>query len=156
AQMSTARRGADDETLYAAWAIGQKDVWFGGTRGSAGLLVHFDGAHFVARDFGTSAVPVSLWGAAPNDVWVVVAGASGTTDILHWEGAAWSPPFPVIGLGLPLRVRDIYGQDATRVFAVGDDGVIVRLGTAPDGTRAFVREATVSSTNPFDPSLHYF
>ncbi len=154
AQMTTARQGASDESLYAAWAIGPKDVWIGGTRASGGVFLHYDGSSFAATELG--AVPVSVWGAAPNDVWAVVARQDGATDIVHWDGTAWSTPVPLLGVSGAVRLRDIYGLDASRVFAVGDDGVVLRLSTSSTGVRAFSRETSVTGAGPFDPSLHYF
>jgi hypothetical protein len=153
-QVSTVRNGVDDETLYAVWACGPRDVWFGGTRGSAGLVLHYDGTTFTPSDLG--GVPVSLWGAAANDVWAIVAGPSGATDIVHWDGAAWSAPLPMVGVSGPLRLRDIYGRAASDVFAVGDEGVVLRLGTSPAGGPAFTREASDDPSHPFDGGRHYF
>jgi hypothetical protein len=155
AQMSTVRHGSDDETLYAVWASGPRDVWIGGTRGSAGLLLHYDGTTFAPSDLG-GALPVSLWGAAANDVWGIVAGPSGATDIIHWDGRSWSAPTPLVGVSGPVRLRDIYGRDASTVFAVGDDGVVLRLRTSPAGGPAFTREASDATSHPFDAGLHYF
>jgi hypothetical protein len=154
AQMTSVRHGTSDETLYAVWASAPNDVWFGGTRGNDGILLHYDGAAFAPIDFG-GGVPVSIWGAAPNDVWAVVE-ASGDARIVHWNGTAWSGPTRMVGLSGPVRVRDIWGIDASHVFAVGDEGLVLRLGTDADGTPAFTRETSAASANPFDPGLHYF
>lgn len=153
-QMTTARKGTEDESLYAAWALGPKDVWFGGTRGAAGLLLHYDGSTFTETLPG--AVPVSLWGASTNDVWAIVSRTNNATDLVHWDGTAWSAPVPLVGVEGWARLRDVYGLDATRVFAVGDDGVVLRLATSPDGTRVFSRETSDAVVNPFAPSRHYF
>lgn len=86
-----------------------------------------------AHDTGTDVALFDVWGAAPDDVYVV--GDAGT--ILHYAQGAWSSQ----DSGTQARLRSVWGSGPGDVFAVGDDGTILRndgsgWAAQPSGTTA--------------------
>jgi hypothetical protein len=66
--------------ISALWAFAPDDVWAGGQ-----VILHFDGTAFTKVPTPTPVYVADFWGLAPNDLYAV----SGT-NLLHWDGAAWS------------------------------------------------------------------
>lgn len=66
-----------------------------------------------------------VWGAAPDDVWMV-GGTDVQAEIYHFDGASWSP---VTAPSVPLLAW-VYGFSSTDVYSVGVDGAAVHW----DGT----------------------
>jgi hypothetical protein len=114
-----------------AWGFGfgANDVYAVGIDGAA---VHYDGSTWSVLDSGTDQDLWGVWGAAPNDMWVVGGDwGEGEPLILHWDGSA----FTQVPLDPEENPRDatalfkVFGVDG-KTFAVGETGTIVEW----DGT----------------------
>jgi hypothetical protein len=66
--------------VTALWAFAPNDVWAG-----SNMILHFDGSAFTPVTTPAIGFVTDFWGFAPDDLYAV----SGT-DLLHWDGAAWS------------------------------------------------------------------
>jgi len=136
-----------NRSLRAIWGAAANDVWIVGDRGA---VLHWDGATLGPPAHGASGDLHAVWGAGGN-VWAAgagvacLAGAScvespepgllldlhGTSasdvwavgvDVRHFDGAAWTRmERPTEG-----AVRAVYAAAPGDVFAIGDDGAIVR------------------------------
>ena len=79
-------------TLFGIWGTAANDLWaVGGDDESRGVLWHFDGTTWTARDLSVvvpDGVPTlyKIWGRSAADIYAV--GEVGT--ILHYDGAQWS------------------------------------------------------------------
>jgi hypothetical protein len=93
------------QTLTAAWAASERDVW---AVGVAGTILHFDGSRWSCVPSGTLQDLRTVWGSGPDDVWAAGTGRGpGTPEILRWDGRAWA------------RVAYATGQN---VLAIGGTG----------------------------------
>ena len=103
------------ETLVGVWGSSPTDIWVVGT---AGLILHFDGASFRKVESTTTAALLEVWGLSANDVFA--SGDQGT--ILHWDGKLWSQQ------GTPVTddLWGIWGANSASVFVVGNNGTILR------------------------------
>jgi hypothetical protein len=73
--------------------------------------------------FDTSAAGAlsGVWGAAPDDVWIV-GGRPGAGELYHYDGAAWTRVAPPAGSDLLVWA---YGFGPRDVFAVGVGGTAI-------------------------------
>ena len=116
-----------DVTLFGIYSLGEDDTWAvgGDPAQKSGVILHHDGVQFVevpAPDDVVDATWFKVWGAAPNDMWIV--GLGGTT--LHWDGTAFTAiPTPA---KRPLLTVHGVGDDVVAVGGFGT-GFIVH----PDG-----------------------
>jgi hypothetical protein len=118
-------------TLNSVWGSSSDAVY---AVGDAGWLASWNGTSWEVGkpvSFANTRNLYSVWGAAPNDVWIVGQfcadletdpGCGGAT-LLHWNGVSWSAPpsDPVPPL------YGAWGSGSGDVWAVGDD---VRVGRA--------------------------
>ncbi len=108
------------------WGFGAGDVW----ATAAGTLAHWDGAAWLDTSPDPSsnfiAAALSVWGAAPDDVWAV--GDLGTID--HWDGARWTQVLTGTFPYYPALAK-VHGSSADDVWASGvstdgeDRGVVL-------------------------------
>ena len=118
-------------TLRGIWGSSTSDVY---VVGSAGTILHYDGAQWTAVSSGTDQSLLDVWGTSGQDVYAV--GAGGT--ILHWDGAGWT--------ALPSRttrsLHGVWGSSPIDVYVVGDSGTVLHYdglawkaapGLEPDG-----------------------
>jgi hypothetical protein len=112
--------------LFGIWGTSDTDIWTvgGDVNGNLdGVILHYDGTAWTQS--ATAPPPVGyeahqqafkVWGAAPDDVWVV-----GTFALLmHWDGTAWETlPDPVYETS---TLTTIHGSSASWVVAVGGPG----------------------------------
>ena len=81
-------------SVVSLWGSGPSDVWFFG-----GTTARWNGTMFAAVP-GIGATTTGS-GTGPSDVWAVSPAAVGTSDLVHWNGSAWTPfhvPFAVVGI----------------------------------------------------------
>jgi len=79
--------------------------------------------------------PLDAWGSSASDIWAVGSDASGTAQILHYNGTSWSSvesPTPFLLIG-------VWGSSASDVWAVSYGGTIIHYNgtswsTVPSGT----------------------
>ncbi len=107
--------------LMNVWASGPSDVWAVGGSPGAGVVQHFDGTSWQARDLGR-VTPLLDWtfGFAADQVWVV--GQGGT--LLRWDGAAFTPE----DSGTTEDLWGLWGSAPDDLWAVGGSGVAPSLG----------------------------
>src|SRR6185369_7882044 len=68
------------------------DIWAVGAYGTA---LHFDGQSWSGLTGGSRYDFTGVWGAAPDDVWMV-----GITSVYHWDGAQLAPiPSASVAIG---------------------------------------------------------
>lgn len=113
-------------TLFGVYSFGERDTWaVGGDAGTqAGVILHHDGTSFTEVAVPPEADGVTffkVWGAAPNDLWIV--GLGGTA--LHWDGQALEPV--AVPNGRP--VFTVHGAQGVGTFVVGGfaSGLVARL-----------------------------
>lgn len=109
------------ETLHAAWAAAEDDVWMVGEHG---VLLHYDGTNFRNVDAGTQAALLAVHGSAADDVWAVGSGGV----VLHYDGANWNSTdvSSLIDASAGSMTGALYGVFAAAhdsVWAVGFSGV---------------------------------
>jgi hypothetical protein len=98
------------------WANRPDDVWWVGGQfqddgpGTA-TLAHFDGCTWTVTPRPDLPLLATVWGAAPNDVWM---GGNGG-NAYHWNGTTLTA-FPVPGSG---SIVSISGTSSTDVWAAG-------------------------------------
>lgn len=116
--------------LVWAYGFGPDDVYAVGVRGA---VVHWDGTAWTQMDAGTTRDLWGVWGAAPDDLWIVGGEVSGTWPItLHWDGSAFTEVTLSTEQNLHggVALFKVWGIDG-RIWAVGDLGLIVEW----DGTQ---------------------
>ncbi len=86
--------------------------------GNEGRILHYDGFDWTSMDSGTSADLSAVWGLSARDVFAV--GADGV--VLHFDGDTWNS----IDSGTDVTLHGVVGNGIV-VFAVGDEGTILRL-----------------------------
>jgi hypothetical protein len=125
------------EASTAIWGSSASDVWQGGAfRRSGGELAHFDGVTWSSQGLDPAPpepVPLAIWGSSRSDVWAVVSSdSSSLTDLLHWDGAAWSNWTAQHNASIPnmVFVAGLGGSSSTDAWLVGDNGTLARW----DGT----------------------
>ena len=79
----------------------------------------------------------ALWGASPTNIY-----AANNTGVLHYDGTAWSQVQAVHWRGM----YDVYGTSASNVWAVGENGMILRF----DGTTWSAWRFDGTSVTPYD------
>lgn len=108
------------------WAFGfGEDEMF--VVGNAGTILHFSGGAWTSEVVPTEENLWGVWGAAPDDVWVV--GGSGRTEsvatLLHYDGSEWT----LVELEIERSSRaffKVWGSGANDVVVVGQNGVLLR------------------------------
>ena len=69
--------------LAALWAFSPLDIWAVGAYTTA---LHFDGQSWTGQTGSSRTAFTGVWGAAPDDVWMV-----SNTSVYHWDGAHLAP-----------------------------------------------------------------
>ncbi len=102
------------QTLTAAWAASERDVW---AVGVAGTILHFDGDRWTCVPSGTTQDLRTVWGSGPDDVWAAGTGRGvGTTEILRWDGRRWTR----VAYAAGQNVLSIGGTSRTDVWVFSD------------------------------------
>jgi len=104
-----------------AWLVGG-DQSMGLTPDATGVYAHFDGCAWTVTPRPDLPILTAVWGAAPNDVWIV--GARG--NAYHWDGSALTA-FPLPGAPI---LTGVHGTSGSDVWAVGSVGIFHWNGSA--------------------------
>ena len=112
--------------LTSVWGASSTDAWAVGARGT---MLHWDGSKWNTAVKETTSNLLSVWGSGPNNVFAV--GERNT--VLRWDGQKWSSiPATVVlkdGSGNDVQklvnLNSVWGSDATHVWIVGENGVIL-------------------------------
>ena len=109
-----------DKTLLAMWGFATDDIY---AVGEAATLVHYDGEKWSPmKAYGNEdTVFMDVWGSATDDVYVT-AQIEGVGYLLHYDGASWK----IALAGTAVNLRHVHGTGDNNVFAVGQQGTIVR------------------------------
>src|SRR5581483_348775 len=98
--------------LTGFWAFSSSDIWAVGAKGTA---LHFDGQTWSGLTGPDADEFKGVWGAAPDDVWVIGVGSA-----YHWDGARLSPiPSASVAEG-----NGISGTGPGDIWTVGYGGAI--------------------------------
>ncbi|MEZ4382150.1 MAG: hypothetical protein R3A79_12440 [Nannocystaceae bacterium] len=132
----------EDETIHAAvprlnWVHGIGD--FRVVVGYYGAIVHRVDGVWEPQMSGIAAPLWGVWGARPDDLWVVGGSAAGDAApvLLHYDGDAWAQVDVSALAGSSRALFKVWGRAADDVFAVGAGGLILHY----DGV-AWAREAS--------------
>lgn len=116
------RRCARDKTVTgvsSVWGRAADDVW---AYGSEGTIHHYDGKTWKNTPSGVKTTISSLWASSRDDAWATGTDVStGTSDLLHWDGKAWSKVEGVAGF------TAVWGADAKNVWTVARGGRVLRF-----------------------------
>jgi hypothetical protein len=128
--------------LRKIWGSSATDVWAIGNllvpsneceecqaRGE-GAIRHFDGSSWSTVPSPVASPLGAIWGSSPTDIYLLTASA-GSGTIWHFDGSSWTPT----NTGAS-GLLDIWGNSATDVFAVGQNGTILHGPTATGSARA--------------------
>lgn len=118
----------DVPILVWGFGFGAEDIYGVGEQGA---VLSYDGTTWSELDSGTDIDLFGVWGASPDDVWMVGGEAGfGMPVILRYDGEAFE------NIPLPETDREdaallkVWGTSADNVFAVGERGLILHF----DGT----------------------
>ncbi len=109
-----------EQTLWAMWGFGTDDIF---AVGEAATIVHYDGEKWSPmKAYGNEdTVFRDVWGTAPDDVYVT-AQIEDFGYLLHYDGTSWK----IALAGTSVNLRHVHGSGDHNVFAVGQQGTIVR------------------------------
>jgi hypothetical protein len=107
---------AGDLSLMMVQGTGPTDVWaFGPDATGRAHTLHWDG-HAWSKSAALTFYPVSAWGSAPSDWWLV----DGDGALQHGDGNTWSP----VALDVPdPKLSAVWGSGPNDAWAVGDQFV---------------------------------
>jgi hypothetical protein len=111
---------ATQNPLNGVWLAAGNDLWAVGL----GVALHYDGATWTKVATPLS-VPLGIWGSATDDVWSVggAMGATASPLIARFDGVEWvAAQSPVM-----TTLQAVRGLSSTVVWAVGNNGVVLRL-----------------------------
>jgi hypothetical protein len=104
-----------DRVALAVWGSGEDDVFVVGgglgNQGAGALVLHWDGSAWTELPTGRSETLWWVWGASPDDVWMV--GEDGL--ILRWDGAG----FTVVPSPVDATLFGVWGASPDDVWIVG-------------------------------------
>ncbi len=118
------------ENLRGVWGSSETDIF---AVGDNGTILHYDGSTWSSMDSETTAWLLGVWGSSETDVfatggnydvtkgWWDASSWNGGT-ILHYDGNSWSE----IPNEAPSQIFGVWGSSANNVFAVGNEGIILR------------------------------
>lgn len=151
-------------TINTIWGSSANDVWAGGVKLEnffyKGVLLHRvnQGSWVEEKVFSVTELSVvSIWGSDANNVYVVAgyAPAAGVEDVKIFKknGASWDS-MPLPSHTPPLKVKKLWGRNATDVYAAG--GTQACVGSVCDWNGALLWHwngsswTDVSASIPFD------
>lgn len=113
-------------SYLAVWLSGPGEGW---AIGEHGLRAHLTGGTWVGMA-ASGAARCGIWGSGPSDIWTVgerkTLGRGLSMEIDHYDGTAWNGVADALDPRQSLPpLRAVWGSDATHVWAVGDEGIIV-------------------------------
>ncbi|MDP1825852.1 MAG: hypothetical protein Q8L48_21495 [Archangium sp.] len=92
------------------WSAGATDGW---AVGNGGLALRWNGREWRKATVPTNADLLSVWGSAPDSVWIVSDG-----EILRWDGTSWT------SAASTARLTTVWGTSSTDVWAFGSLGFL--------------------------------
>lgn len=117
----------------AMWGSSGSNVF---TVGTDGVILHYDGGHWIPMASGTDELLCGVWGNSggsvfavgnlnANDVWGSSSSdvfAVGPSGVVHYDGSDWTP------MSAPSAVlHDVWGSSGSDVFSVGEAGTILHF-----------------------------
>jgi photosystem II stability/assembly factor-like uncharacterized protein len=130
--------------LNAVQALTSTNVW---AVGNAGTILHRDGTGWTSIPSGTALDLYSLYMLSATEGWAVGAADANSAAILFWDGSTWTRVFPV-----PMVSRyllDVWMVNSQDGWAVGEKGLILRLGPGPVTTVTTVPVTATSTTTQY-------
>lgn len=109
--------------LFKVWGSGPNDVFI---VGSAGLILHWDGAAWTEMESGTTALLFTVTGRSGSDVWAVGGGAKAV--LLHYDGSAWTEQ--VLPDFSPQIIQGVWTATGRDLYLSGFFGFTARLDSA--------------------------
>ncbi|MCB9727592.1 MAG: hypothetical protein H6746_03795 [Deltaproteobacteria bacterium] len=98
--------------LDAGWNQGDVSI----VVGEDSQIFRDDGTGWALQDVSSTQHLRAVWGASPDDVWVVGLGGI----MLHWDGSAWEVIQTTLG-----SLETLWGRAADDIYAAGHNGTIV-------------------------------
>lgn len=108
--------------------------------GNGGTVLRWDGSDWAENTVPTEQDLWGVWGAAPDDIWVV--GGNGTEEsdrvVLRFDGSDWTEAeIPELARPGVAQFTKVWGSSADQVVIVGQKGAVLRW----DGTE-FTEDGT--------------
>lgn len=104
------------EGFNGIWGTSENNLFIVGT---AGTLLHFDGAEWNQMSSPASKTLTSVWGSSSDNIFAVGADAT----ILHYNGSDWT----VMDSPVSESLNSIWGNTRDHIFAVGSAGSIIEF-----------------------------
>jgi uncharacterized protein YjdB len=118
----SAEASGTTEALASVWGSSPNDIYAVGT---GGTVVHYDGDGWTVDTTGLAggATLTAVWGTSVNDIFVATNQGPGVgSPILHFDGTTWTEQANPTNEAM----LDLWGVAPDTVFAVGDDGFVLR------------------------------
>jgi hypothetical protein len=98
--------------------------------GSYGTILFYNGSSWSAMESGVKTRLEDIWGANGYNVFAVGSarfdGSNRYFTILFYNGTNWQVmSTPTVNVGESGKLYDVWGNSASNVYAVGDDGIIL-------------------------------
>lgn len=114
------------QTLFGVWGLGPQEVYAAGdslTAGSQGAVLRYNGTSWTS--ISNSGIPNyrlnAIWADNTGSKLIYVCGVSGS--LARYDGNSWD----IITSGTAATLHGIWGTSDHTVFAVGDNGKILRI-----------------------------
>lgn len=118
------------ENLRGVWGSSETDIF---AVGDNGTILHYDGSIWSFMNSETTAWLLGLWGSSGADVFATGGNYDATKGwwdasswdggtILHYDGDSWSE----MPNEAPSQILGVWGSSGNNVFAVGNEGIILR------------------------------
>jgi hypothetical protein len=130
------RDGGDWSTIDASPALGDRSLWWvwpesigtAWVAGEGGAVARIADGAVVDHSMATAATLYGVWGAAPDDLWLVGGIANGQRDpeddlIWRWDGTSLTPMPGVPSRGATLF--KVWGSAADDVWISGEGGTML-------------------------------
>jgi hypothetical protein len=106
----------DEDNNYGLWADSPTDLFLVGHSQKASFLERWDGTAWTELATIPSVRFRSVWGTAPDSVWVTATTGTGGT-VYFWNGTQLQESWT----GAPSNISDVDGSSATDVWVVGSE-----------------------------------
>jgi photosystem II stability/assembly factor-like uncharacterized protein len=119
------------EDLHGIWGDSATNIY---AVGSSGAILHYAGSWSLMKSPVTERLE-DVWGSSSSNIFAVgsprLVGSTRYYTILRWNGSSWGVmTTPSVPAGKSGRLRSVWGSSGSNVYAVGDDGVILRYNGA--------------------------
>ncbi|MBL9005778.1 MAG: Ig-like domain-containing protein [Myxococcales bacterium] len=120
----TAQASGSVAYLRGIFGTSARSVWI---VGQSGTILKWDGSAWTAQASSSIAYLRGIWGTDDKNLWAAgdISPIGSIGVVLRWDGTTWKadPAFPP---RVSIRMRGIWGLDASRIVVVGDSGALLQ------------------------------